>query len=692
MSADLLLEIGVEEIPSAYMNQALENLRSLALKTMEENRLTHGEIKTMGTPRRLVLLIPGLAERQTDAFIKNRGPRKSAAYDQQGQPSKAGLGFARGQGLDFSQLTILEVDGVEYIAAIRREEGQAAREILPQLLPSIIQAMSFPRSMRWGYYQTRFARPIRWLLCLLGDEVIPVEIENITSSRQTYGHRFLSRGALEIKHVDDYFTQLRDNYVILDQTERQEMIWQQVVDIAREKGGQPVENESLLGEVNFLVEYPTAFWGAFSPDYLDVPPEVLTTSMIEHQRYFPVFDGQDQLLPGFIGVRNGTDFAIDTVIAGNQRVLKARLEDALFFWREDRKKPLKDYVPGLAQVMFHERLGSVLDKVERLRTMAVFCGAQAGLSSAEKLDRAALLSKADLLSSMVYEFPELQGIMGRYYARLSGEDEEVAQAIFEHYLPRFAGDELPHSETGLVVSLAEKIDNLVGCFALNIKPTGSQDPYALRRQAIGLINIILDRGLKLDLAELFNQAYLGFAAVKLENEQAQTTADLLDFIRQRMRGVLLEKGYSYDVIDAVLSNPAAAADLHALWTLVQAIQEAKGSDLFADFMVVFNRAYNLSRKAEAGLSIDENRLLDDSEKALYSQLQVVSAPFAAAVAGQQYRQAIDFIGSLRPNLDRFFTAVMVMVDDKEVRQARLGMLRSIANMCQQMADFTKIVQ
>lgn len=692
MSADLLLEIGVEEIPSRYMNQALTDLRSLALNMLRENRLTHGEINTMGTPRRLVLVIPGLAGRQTDAFTKKRGPRLSAAYDENGQPTKALLGFARGQGLDYSQLDTVEADGVKYVAAVKREEGQATTEILPRLLESIIKAMSFPRSMRWGYYQTRFARPIRWLLCLLGDEVIPVRIENLTSSRYTYGHRFLSRGALEIRNPQDYLGQLRDSFVILDQDERRKMIWQQIVEVAREKGGKPMENEALLDEVNFLVEYPTAFWGTFSSDYLEVPSEVLTTSMIEHQRYFPVFDDKGRLLPGFIGVRNGTDFAIDTVVAGNQRVLKARLEDALFFWREDSKKPLHEYVPGLAQVMFHERLGSLLDKVKRLQTLAVFLGEQANLGSTEKIKQAARLAKADLLSGMVYEFPELQGIMGRYYALLSGEDEEVAQAIFEHYLPRFAGDGLPCSQTGLAISLAEKVDNLVGFFALNIKPTGSQDPYALRRQAIGLINIILDKGLKLDLEGLFKEAYKGFAPFELENEQDKTTAELMDFIRGRMRGVLLEKGYSYDIIDAVLLNPLTTADVHALEDLVRAIQEARGRQLLTDFMVVFTRAHNLSRQVEPGLPVDEKLLLDDSEKALFSQLKLISASFSGAVADQQYHLALSLISSLRPNLDRFFEAVMVMVEDEGLRRARLGLLRSIADMCWQMADFTKIVQ
>lgn len=690
MNCDLLLEIGVEEIPSAYMVQTLENLRNLAEKSMQESRLSHGEIKTLGTPRRLVLLVRQMAAMQSDAVIQNRGPRKSAAFDQSGNPTKAGQGFARSQGLDISELTTLEVDGVEYVAAVRREIGKSATEILPQLLADIIQAIPFPRSMRWGYYQTRFARPIRWLLCLLGSEVVPVTVENINSGRVTYGHRFLSQGTLEVKDTADYFAQLEASFVVLDQQRRSDLIWQQVQEVAAQMGGTPMENAALLEEVNFLVEYPTAFFGAFSPAYLDVPPEVLTTSMIEHQRYFPVFDKEGRLLPGFIGVRNGTDFDLETVIAGNQRVLKARLEDALFFWREDTKKPLEEFVPGLKNVMFHERLGSVLDKVGRLKALAEFCGSETKLSSAPKLARAAYLCKADLLSSMVYEFPELQGVMGRYYAVVGKEENEVADAILEHYLPRFAGDRIPSSETGMAVSLAEKIDNLVAFFALNIKPTGSQDPYALRRQAIGVVNIIIEAGLKLDLPRLIKQAYQGFNTVKLENSCEQTKAELMDFIIQRMRGVLLEKGCSYDVIDTVLAVPNP--DLHDIWARVNIIQTAKGESYFNNLMVVFNRANNLSRKADPTAAVDYSSLIDDSEKVLYQELQQVSADFKNALEKGRYESAMQLIAELRPAVDGFFEAVMVMVDDDRLRQARLGLLGEIARMCQQVGDFTKIVQ
>lgn len=688
MSRDLLLEIGVEEIPSAYMGRALENLQALAVKRFDESRLSHGDIQVVGTPRRLTLLVPLLGDRQEDAVIENRGPKQAAAFDKEGNPSKAGLGFARGQGIDFSDLKIQDYDGIPYVYAVKTEVGKSAQEILPALLFDLINALSFPRSMRWGYYQTRFARPIRWLLCLYGPEVIPLQVENLVSGRTTYGHRFLSKGPIEIADTVDYFAKLQENYVVLDQNQRRDMIWRQVVQVANAAGGEPMHNEELLEEVNYLVEYPTAFYGEFSPSYLDVPPEVLTTSMIEHQRYFPVFDAAGKLMPGFIGIRNGTDFDLETVKAGNQRVLKARLEDALFFWKEDTKKPLESLAPGLEDVLFHERLGTSMDKVKRVQQLAVFIAETAGLGSTAQVGRAAYLCKADLLSKMVYEFPELQGIMGRYYARLSGEEAQVSEAIFEHYLPRFAGDQLPETPTGIALSLAEKLDNMVGSFALNIKPTGSQDPYALRRQAIGLVSIITERQIQVDLTVLLNQAYLGFSGIALENGQTETSQEVLDFILQRMRGVLLEKGFSYDVIDAVFAVPSG--NLNHILARVEALQDLKEQDICADLMVVFNRSNNLSKKWDDS-TVDDSVLADDSERILWQKAQAVVTPFQQAVNNGNYQEALTLMAGLRPELDRFFEAVMVMVDDQGLKAARLGILKTIANAFYTLADLTKMV-
>lgn len=688
MARDFILEIGVEEIPSAYMGKALADLASIAARHWQDGRLAYQGVRCYGTPRRLVLFVEGLQERQEDAHIENRGPKRKAAFDSEGNPSRAGLGFARSQGLDFAELEIREVGGVEYLFAVKREPGKATVEILPAMLADIIHSLSFPKSMRWGYYSTRFARPIRWIMALFGNEVLSLTIDNITSDRISYGHRFLSAGPIEVPDTEAYFQLMEKNFVMVDPVERRECIRQQVVEVAERAGGTPLQNEELLEEVTYLVEYPTAFFGNFSPSYLEVPPEVLTTTMIEHQRYFPVHGRDGKLLPGFIGVRNGTDHALDLVVAGNERVIKARLEDALFFWKEDIRKSLEDLVPGLRDVLFHERLGSLMDKVERLHKLAVLLGEETGLSTPEHLKRAAWLCKADLLSNMVYEFPELQGTMGRYYAIHSGEEAEVSGAIYEHYLPRFSGDSLPQSDTGILLSLAEKIDNLASCFAIGIKPTGSQDPYALRRQAIGLVNIVLEQQLQLDLGAILKAAY-DHLEVKTDLSREETTGEVLDFILQRMRGVLSERGYAYDVVDAVFAR--ASFDLGDLYQRVSVVQDFKHSPHYNDFMVVFNRANNLSRKWDEE-SVDAGVLVDDSEKELWRAYNLIRFDVHRAIHERDYLQALETLAGLRSRVDEFFAAVMVMVDDEALRATRLGLLKAIANLCHMMADFGRLVE
>ncbi|MDD2585836.1 MAG: glycine--tRNA ligase subunit beta [Syntrophomonadaceae bacterium] len=689
MSRNMLLEIGVEELPSSYVPRAITDIKNMAGNKLAETRLQYSDLKVYGTPRRLTLVITNLAERQKDAVIANKGPKKAIAFDSEGNPGKPGLGFARGQGVDFTDLEIREIDGIEYVFAIKKEEGIATSDLLPGILVDIINSLGFPKSMRWGYYHTRFARPVRWLLALYGDEKIEISLENVKSSVYTYGHRFLSSGPLEIKDSQSYFQVLKDNYVILDQDERKQMLREQIDKVATLAGGKPAEDEALLDEITYLVEYPTAFYGEFSPSYLDVPPEVLTTTMIEHQRYFPVFDDQNKLLPGFIGVRNGTDFSLNVVKAGNERVLKARLEDALFFWNEDTKKPLDTMVDKLKNVLFHERLGNLMEKVERLHETALFIGKESGLSDKVKLSRATYLCKADLVSNMVYEFTELQGVIGRYYAIESGEEKEVCEAIYEHYLPRFAGDNLPATETGIVLSLADKIDNLVGCFAIGIRPTGSQDPYALRRQAMGIVNIILDTSLQIDLKSVLTVAYDNFAGIKLDNERDSTVIEVLDFIFQRMRGILLEKGISYDVFDAVLAKPSG--DLQDIVSRIDAVRQFKADDKFEDFMVVFNRANNLSKKWLKD-DINPKLLSDASEIKLYESFIEIKGEVKRAVELREYLQALDIIAGLRTQLDNFFSAVMVMVDDEALKATRLGLLKSITSLSNPIADFSKLVQ
>jgi glycyl-tRNA synthetase beta chain len=688
MAKDLLLEIGVEEIPSAYMTEALANLKENAVLKLSQARLNYQSINCFGTARRLALIVNGLDEGQSDAVIENRGPKKTAAFDAEGNASKAGLGFARGQGVEFKELEIREHAGLEYMYAVKKEKGAPTEEILPEILKEIIQSLSFPRSMRWGTYQFRFARPIRWLTVVYEDQLVELKIENVVSGMYTMGHRFLSPGRLEIKNLADYREKLQENYVVLNQLERKDMISRQIKAVAATGGGEAMENDALLNEVTYLVEYPTAFHGHFDPDYLEVPPEVLTTSMIEHQRYFPLFNKEGKLLPGFIGISNGTADNIDTVRAGNERVLKARLEDALFFWREDLKKDWDQIAGQLDAVLFHERLGTVGEKVIRLQKNAVSIAGQIGGIDIAAVERAAFLCKTDLLSSMVYEFPELQGIMGRYYALEAGETPAVSDAIYEHYLPRFAGDELPTSLVGIALSLAEKIDHLTGFFALDIKPSGSQDPYALRRQAMGIATIMLDKQPDIDLEKTIGDAYDNLTGVELVHSRDEVIGEVLDFIRQRLRGILTERGYSYDVIDAVFA--LQGIDIADIEMRVKAVTEFKNLPGAEDFMVVYNRAHNLSKSWESD-EINKDLLQEDTEIELLQAVEKVSPLVKDSIKQFDYTEALMQIIELRPHVDAFFDQVMVMSPDPEIKALRLGLLKKIADLCKLIADFSKIV-
>jgi len=689
MSHDLLLEIGLEEMPSAYMPDGLKNLEEMAAARFKEARLKFAAIKVYGTPRRLSLIVENLAPLQEDALIENRGPRRDKAYNADGTLTKAGEGFARGQKVNPEELEIREQNGVEYIFAVRKEVGQPTTGVLTTLLPELIKSLPFPKSMRWGYYEMRFPRPIRWLVALYDGQVLEMALENVVASNITYGHRFLAPQALTVNSVDEYLEALASAYVIVDQNERRAMIWRQVREVALAQGGEAMDNPDLLEEVNYLVEYPAAFYGSFASAYLEVPTPVLTTTMIENQRYFPVFGADNSLLPGFIGIRNGlADENLPVVRAGNERVLKARLEDAHFFYREDLKEPLANRVARLGAVTYHERLGSVLDKVNRLEELAAFIAAQLDYTNEGDVRRAARLCKADLVTGMVFEFTELQGTMGRDYALKNGENPEVAAAIFEHYLPRFAGDELPGSPAGIALSLAEKFDNLVACFSIGIKPTGSQDPYALRRQALGIVNILWKQGLKLPLTPVIAQAYRLLAEVKTDLSEEQTINEVQDFINLRIKGMLTEEGITYDVVEAVLKVPGD--DLLALRERALAIATFRNHPQFGEFMVVFNRSANLGAKAEHN-HIDATAFETAEEKTLYSELQVVLPGVLDAVKGEQYEDAMITLASLRPALDAFFDAVMVMVDDEVVRGNRLAMLKNISDCCQLLADFKQLV-
>lgn len=689
-SRDFLLEIGVEEMPARFLDPALAELKELAIAALKENRLGYKNLATCGSPRRISLLVEGMSVSQEPLEMEVKGPAVKVAY-KDGVPTRAAEGFAAGQGVKVSDLVQKPVGHVDYVFAVRREAGRPAMNVLPAMVPGLITGLHFPKPMRWGDLEFRFARPIRWIASLFGTDIVEFEFAGLKAGRTTYGHRFLSKEPVELASPSEYIGKMKNNYVIVDVQERRSEIWRQVCDLARSVGGFVEEDENLLNEVNNLVEYPAALMGEFSTDYLKLPKEVLVTPMREHQRYFPVVDAEGRLLAKFIAVKNGAADHLDIIRAGNEKVLRARLADANFFYQEDLKTPLADKVPELKKIVFQESLGTVYDKTVRAGEIAAYLAGAlgAGDEAKEVALRASALAKADLVTNMVYEFPELQGYMGREYAERTGEDKAVAAAIFEHYLPRFAGDRLPETIPGKILSISDKMDTIVGCFAIGIQPTGSQDPYALRRQALGISNIILEMKAALSLEKLIETAYRSYEGnVSLKLSLEKVKEEVADFFKQRIKGILDDRGFTYDTIDAVLTT--CYDDFNDVLLRANALAEFRREPDFADLLTAFIRANNLSKNAGT-LRVDPAVLEDSSEKELYKILSEVEDKVRIYLEEQDYRSLLGTIATLQAPLDRFFTSVMVMVDDAKVRDNRLALLANLASLVKQVADLSKIV-
>ncbi|MGI6713325.1 MAG: glycine--tRNA ligase subunit beta [Bacillota bacterium] len=691
MAQDLLFEIGTEEIPARFMEPAINQMKELAATGLKEARLVFSKIHVFGTPRRLALLVKDLEEKQTDLLEEIKGPSQKVAFDHEGKPTKAATGFARGQGVDVNDLEIKETPAGVYVFAIKKSIGSSAEEILPQILSTIVQKLYFPKPMRWGDHEMRFARPIRWLVALFGSKVLPVEIQGLKPDRYTRGHRFLGREKIELADPAEYLISLKENFVIADQNERKDLIWKQIREIAAQNNGRVAEDEELLNEVTFLLEYPTALCGNFEDKYLALPRELLITPMREHQRYFPVFKEDGSLLPKFITVRNGLGENIEIVTAGNEKVLKARLADAEFFYMEDLKKNLADNVTKLKNIVFHETLGSLFNKVERIQELAVFIGSQLDYTK-DELDhvrRAAFLCKADLVSNVVYEFPELQGIMGEYYARHAGEADAVSRALKEHYHPRFAGDAVPESKVGIAVAIADKLDSITGFFGMGIQPTGSQDPYALRRQALGIVNTILQNHLELSLIKLISKAYKLIAEqVTFKNDKEKTIADILIFFKQRMENILGDTGIRYDIINAVLAM--GVDNLTNILDKAVAVNEFRTKPEFEQLIAGFTRAANLAKNAPHDRVVEE-LFTNQEEIQLYREFITVQKKADIFIHSKNYQEALGIIAELRRPIDDFFAGIMVMVEDVEIRENRLGLLKRIADYVTQIADLSQIV-
>ena len=667
MAKDLLFEIGAEEIPAGFMPNILGQLKQLAETKLHDAHLPFESIETYGTPRRLALIVKGLADASAEISERHKGPSTSIAYDADGNATKAAIGFARGKGLDVADLVV--EDG--YIYAETKTAGVPAKDIVSEMLPQLITGLNFPKSMHWGNLDAKFVRPVRWLVALLDEEVIPVEFATVKSGNVTRGHRFLGADEITIKNAASYVDTLKENFVMVDQDARRELISKQLHDIAASKNASIVWDDDLLEEINYLVEWPTALCGGFEESYLALPDAAIITPMKDHQRYFPLVDQEGKLLPMFLTVRNGSDHSIEVVQAGNERVLRARLDDAKFFFNEDRKKPLIDRQDGLTKIVFQEGLGNLADKTERLLKLGRVFGEECGLheDAAVVLERAIELAKTDLTTGMVTEFTELQGVMGKEYALLDGESEEVAEAIFEQYLPRFAGDVLPQTEAGKVLSIIDKVDNIVATFSRGLIPTGSQDPYALRRQTIGILNILLGSEWNISLRPIFK------ASMELLNVPTEKQDELLsqveEFFILRLKNIFLDREVPHHVIDLLLSNnELSVADAEGL---VNALL-ANRIDENVELVQAYTRMYNLVKDVEY-TGVNSDLLKEDAEKALFEAAFKASEASLAAWEANDYAAVVAIPATLVPAINKFFEDVMVMDKDEAIKANRLQLVR-----------------
>ena len=667
MAKDLLFEIGAEEIPAGFMPNILGQLKQLAETKLNDAHLPFESIATYGTPRRLALIVKGLADTSAEISERHKGPSASIAYDADGNATKAAIGFARGKGLDVADLVVEN----GYIYAETKSAGVPAKDIVTDMLPQLITGLNFPKSMHWGNLDAKFVRPVRWLVALLDEEVIPVEFATVKSGNVTRGHRFLGADEITIKNASSYVDTLKENFVMVDQDARRELISKQLHNIAASKNASIVWDDDLLEEINYLVEWPTALCGGFEESYLALPDAAIITPMKDHQRYFPLVGQDGKLLPMFLTVRNGSDHSIEVVQAGNERVLRARLDDAKFFFNEDRKKPLIDRQDGLTKIVFQEGLGNLADKTERLLKLGRVFGEECGLheDAAVVLERATELAKTDLTTGMVTEFTELQGVMGKEYALLDGESEEVAEAIFEQYLPRFAGDVLPQTEAGKVLSIIDKVDNIVATFSRGLIPTGSQDPYALRRQTIGILNILLGSEWNISLRPIFK------ASMELLNVPTEKQDELLgqveEFFTLRLKNIFLDREVPHHVIDLLLSNnELSVADAEGL---VNALL-ANRIDENVELVQAYTRMYNLVKDVEY-TGVNSDLLKEDAEKELFEAASKASEASSAAWEAGDYDAVVAVPATLVPAINKFFEDVMVMDKDEAIKANRLQLVR-----------------
>ena len=685
MAKDYLFEIGTEEMPAHVVPRSVSQLADRTRKFLKENGLKFKDIKTFSTPRRLTILVEDLAEKQDDIDEVKKGPAKKIAQDADGNWTKAAQGFARGQGMTTDDIYFEELKGTEYAYVHVQKEGKKASDILLGM-SEIIKAMTFPTKMRWDSNDFEFVRPIHWLVSLFGNEVIPVKILDITAGRKTEGHRFLGDSVV-LANADDYEDALKDQYVIANAEERKDMIVNQMDELVKENHWQVKPDRDLLEEVTYLVEYPTVFAGSFDEKYLNIPNEVLITSMKDNQRYFEVYDENGKLINHFIAVRNGNKDYLDNVISGNEKVLVARLDDAQFFYDEDRKYPLSHFVDRLKDVSFHDKIGSMAEKVQRVRMIGDYLAKRWNLPEnvVKDFDRASELYKFDLVTQMVGEFAELQGVMGMHYARLAGEDEEVSVAIKEHYMPATAEGPLPETTVGSLLSIADKIDTIITFFGAGMIPTSSNDPYALRRYAYGIVRILLNEKWSLPFNEVLPEIISllnGVTPARLP--KSDVDQEIADFIRDRVKQYLQKNKFKYDIIDAVLAS--SQQDPSQILAAANVLQLHHDDEEFKPVVESLTRIDNILKKAKfkGNVEVDESLFEDNSEKELYVGVQNLQEIESLADLYQGFVQ-------LQPVIDQYFDVNMIMDKNEKVKNNRLAQLYAVSELADRLGNLSKLV-
>ncbi len=692
---DFLFEIGTEEIPAGFIPRALLEMETRFKRALEKARIEYGEIGTLGTPRRLTLTIKALSETQPETSLEVRGPKVEAAYGKDGNPTKALEGFARGQGVELTDIVTVEAKKGAHVVARKVVEGKVTMDILPEILSAVVTAELFPKAMRWGSGRTAFGRPVHWIVALYGPDTVDFEYAGIKSGNRTRGHRFLSNsgGPVIVNGIDDYADALRNESVIVDPEERRTIIIDGLKHEADAAGGCLLPDEALIDEVVNLVEFPVVLRGGFDKSFLSLPREVIINAMRSHQRYFSLTDDKGALLPYFLTVANIAAKDPEVVIKGNERVLRARLNDANFYFEHDKKKPLSEWLNGLKGVVFQAKLGTSYEKVERFTALALKIGEWLGHKDMKGLKRASMLSKADLVTGVVMEFPKLQGVMGGVYAAIDGEGEEVSSAVREHYMPVAAGAELPSTTTGAIISIADKMDTIAGCFGVGLIPTGAQDPYALRRAAIGIIAIIVEKGFQnLSLGELIGASVAGIGT-KLTREGSEVKADIKEFFKERLKNQLLASDLSFDVIDSVLSTTDWDGLVDAV-KRIRALEGFKGNPDCARLVIAFKRVTNILKGVELAEGTaqkpDVTLFTDPNESTLAGLCQKIAPEIEKLRAKGDYEGVFKKLTSIKEPIDAFFDEVMVMVDDAAVRENRLRLLNSIRSLYVTTADLSKL--